>query len=81
MSMLCDSLLFVQICCMPGMTPLPTGTPLVLSCLFGLVQAIADLARLIQLIFLLLPVVCWAPLALHYGCRRKQWMQHFRYCA
>lgn len=63
------------------MTPLPAGTPLMLSCLLSLVQALADLTRLVQLIFLLLPVACWAPLALHYGCRRQQWAQHLRYTA
>lgn len=52
-----------------------------LSCLLSLVQALADLTRLIQLIFLLLPVACWAPLALHYGCWRQQWTQHLRYTA
>ena len=62
-------------------TPLPTGNPFILSCLLSLLQALADLTRLIQLIFLLLPVACWAPLALHYGCRRQKWTQQFRYSA
>lgn len=59
-------------------TPLPAGKPLVLSWLLSLVQAVADLTRLIQVAILLTPVVCWAPLALHYGYHRHQWMQSLR---
>ena len=61
--------------------PLPTGRPLLLLWLLSLVQAVADLTRLVQVVFLVTPVVCWAPLALQYGYRRHQWMQHFRYQA
>lgn len=59
--------------------PLPTARPLLLSWLLSLAQAVADLTRLIQVVFLLTPVVCWAPLALQYGYCRHQWMHHFRY--
>ncbi|KAL3144219.1 hypothetical protein ABBQ32_003998 [Trebouxia sp. C0010 RCD-2024] len=59
--------------------PLPTARPLLLSWLLSLAQAVADLTRLIQVVFLLTPVVCWAPLALQYGYCRHQWMHHFRH--
>lgn len=59
--------------------PLPTAHPMLLSWLLSIAQAVADLTRLIQVVFLLTPVVCWAPLALQYGWRRRQWMHNFRY--
>ncbi|KAL3130565.1 hypothetical protein ABBQ38_008372 [Trebouxia sp. C0009 RCD-2024] len=58
--------------------PLPTAHPMLLSWLLSIAQAVADLTRLIQVVFLLTPVVCWAPLALQYGWRRRQWMHNFR---
>ena len=45
----------------------------------GIMQLAADIARLLQLMVLFAPVVCWAPLALTYGIKRPQWLQLFRY--
>lgn len=44
-------------------------------------QLAADVVRLLQLMILFAPVVCWAPLAIYYGVRRPQWLQLFRYHA
>ena len=54
---------------------LPWLSPL----LKGIMQLAADIARLLQLMVLFAPVVCWAPLALWYGLKRPQWLRLFRY--
>lgn len=45
----------------------------------GILQLAADIARLLQLMVLFAPVVCWAPLAVYCDLKRPQWLRLFRY--
>ena len=58
----------------PSLALLPWLFPLVHS----IMQLAADVVRLLQLMLLFAPVVCWAPLAIYYNIHRPQWLQLFR---
>ncbi|KAL0049468.1 hypothetical protein WJX82_003073 [Trebouxia sp. C0006] len=50
----------------------------VLSLLHSIKQVLSDFGRVIQLLWLLAPLACWAPLASGHGFSRQQWTRHFR---
>ncbi|KAL0042711.1 hypothetical protein WJX79_008376 [Trebouxia sp. C0005] len=58
--------------------PPPVGLSWVLSLLHSIKQVISDVGRVIQLVWLLAPVACWALLAFGHGYGRQQWTRHFR---
>lgn len=58
--------------------PLPVAMPWLLALLQSSAQMLADLGRLLQLLLLLVPLACWAPLAFNYDFGRKQWTRHLR---
>ena len=58
--------------------PSPVGLSWVLSLLHSIKQVLSDFGRVIQLLWLLAPLACWAPLAFGHGYGRQQWTHHFR---
>ncbi|KAL0040620.1 hypothetical protein WJX77_012568 [Trebouxia sp. C0004] len=59
-------------------TPSLLGVSWMLSLLHSIKRALSDFGRVIQLIWLLAPLACWAPLALGHGYGRQQWTRRFR---
>ena len=59
-------------------SPSPVALSWLLSALHSAARVVSDLGRLVQLLVMLAPLVCWGPLAFHYGFRRQQWIRHLR---
>ena len=74
-----------QVCLVPGRTrsavcdnTLSCGFVLGAVLLHSIKQVISDVGQVIQLLWLLAPLACWAPLAFGHGFCRQQWTRHFR---